>query len=53
MYYLMKNPEAMRKAREEVDEVLGDQEIQLGDLGKLKYITGMRFSLLWAVGRCR
>lgn len=37
----MKNPEAMRKAREEVDEVLGDQEIQLGDLGKLKYITGM------------
>ena len=32
--------EALRKAREEVDEVLGDQEIQLTDLGKLKYIDG-------------
>jgi hypothetical protein len=30
----------MRKAQAEVDEVLGDQDIQLGDLGKLKYITG-------------
>ncbi len=40
LYYLMKNPEAMRKAREEVDEILGDQQIQIGDLGKLKYITG-------------
>lgn len=32
----------MRKAREEVDEVLGDGEIQLTDLGKLKYIVGKR-----------
>lgn len=37
---MMKNPEAMRKAREEVDEVLGDQQIQIGDLSKLKYING-------------
>lgn len=40
LYYIMKNPEAMRKAREEVDEVLGDEQIQIGDLAKLKYITG-------------
>ena len=40
LYFLMKNPEAMRRAREEVDEVLGDQEIQIGDLSKLKYVTG-------------
>lgn len=46
LYFLMKNPEALRKAREEVDEVLGDQEVQAGDLGKLKYITAvMRESL--------
>ncbi|KAF7794903.1 hypothetical protein EIP86_006046 [Pleurotus ostreatoroseus] len=41
LYYMMKNPEAMRKAREEVDEVLGDQQIQIGDLGKLKYINAI------------
>lgn len=40
LYYLIKNPEAMRKLREEVDEVLGDQTIQLGDLGKLRYALG-------------
>ena len=41
MYYLIKHPEAMRKAREEVDEVLGDQQIQLTDISKLKYIEGI------------
>ncbi|KAJ3553744.1 hypothetical protein NM688_g3453 [Phlebia brevispora] len=41
LYYIMKNPEAMRKAREEVDEVLGDQTIQIGDLNKLKYINAI------------
>ena len=40
LYYLIKNPDTMRRAREEVDEVLGDGEIQLSDLGKLKYIVG-------------
>lgn len=30
----------MRKLREEVDEVLGYQEIQLGDLNKLPYLIG-------------
>ena len=41
LYYLIKHPEAMRKAREEIDEVLGDQQIQLTDISKLKYIEGM------------
>ena len=40
LYYLIKNPESMRKAHEEVDEVLGDRSIQLADLSKLKYIDG-------------
>lgn len=40
LYYLCKNPEAMRKAREEVDEVLGDEPIRLEHIGKLKYISG-------------
>ncbi|RPD61291.1 bifunctional P-450:NADPH-P450 reductase [Lentinus tigrinus ALCF2SS1-6] len=39
LYYLCKNPEAMRKAREEVDEVLGDEQIRLEHIGKLKYIS--------------
>lgn len=30
----------MRKAHEEVDEILGDQQIQLTDISKLKYIDG-------------
>ncbi|KAJ3487812.1 hypothetical protein NLI96_g3280 [Meripilus lineatus] len=37
LFHLIKNPEAMRKLREEVDEVLGDQTIQLTDIGKLRY----------------
>ena len=40
LYYLIKHPDAMRKAREEIDAVLGDGEVQLTDLGKLKYIVG-------------
>ena len=40
LYYLCKNPEAMRKAREEVDDVLGDEPIRLEHIGKLKYISG-------------
>ncbi|KAI0070911.1 cytochrome P450 [Panus rudis PR-1116 ss-1] len=37
LYHLIKNPESMRKLQEEVDEVLGDQTLQLSDLGRLKY----------------
>lgn len=44
LYYLIKNPEAMLKARKEVDDVLGDQQIQLTDVSKLKYIEGKKYS---------
>ncbi|KAI0631143.1 fatty acid hydroxylase [Trametes polyzona] len=39
LYYLCKHPEAMRKLREEVDDVLGEQPIKLDDIGKLKYTS--------------
>ncbi|KAI0738944.1 bifunctional P-450:NADPH-P450 reductase [Daedaleopsis nitida] len=39
LYYLAKNPEAMRKAREEVDEVIGEEQIRVDHIGKLKYIS--------------
>ncbi|THH28054.1 hypothetical protein EUX98_g6131 [Antrodiella citrinella] len=41
MYYLMKNPEAMRKLREEVDAVLGDEVMQITDLGKMPYCVAV------------
>ncbi|TBU21312.1 bifunctional P-450:NADPH-P450 reductase [Dichomitus squalens] len=39
LYYLCKNPEAMRRVREEVDEVLGEGPIRVEDISKLKYIS--------------
>ncbi|CDO70377.1 hypothetical protein BN946_scf184999.g17 [Trametes cinnabarina] len=39
IYYLCKNPEAMRKLREEVDDVLSDEPIQLEHIAKLKYTS--------------
>ena len=45
LYYLCKNPEAMRKATEEVDEILGDEPIRLEHIGKLKYISGAHLRL--------
>lgn len=45
-YYLLKNPEAMQKLRNEIDTVCGDREITLEDLGKMPYLLGefMRIS---------
>jgi hypothetical protein len=40
LYNLLKHPEAMAKLRAEVDEVLGDQPLQVSDLGKFPYLTG-------------
>ncbi|KAK7678479.1 hypothetical protein QCA50_018539 [Cerrena zonata] len=37
LYHIVKNPEVLRKLREEVDEVLGDETITRNDLGRLKY----------------
>lgn len=39
-YYLLKNPEALRKLREEIDSVVGDEEIRLEHLSKLPYLIG-------------
>ncbi|OCH86500.1 cytochrome P450 [Obba rivulosa] len=39
IYHIVKHPEVLRRLREEIDEVLGEQPIQLGDISKLPYIA--------------
>ena len=41
LYHIVKNPEVLRKLREEVDEVLGDETITQNDMGRLKYNLGL------------
>ncbi|KAJ8488103.1 hypothetical protein ONZ45_g14089 [Pleurotus djamor] len=41
VYYLLKNPEAMRKLRAEIDTVVGDRPIQYEDLSKLPYLVAV------------
>ncbi|KAL1848448.1 hypothetical protein Plec18170_008046 [Paecilomyces lecythidis] len=41
MYYLMKTPDIMAKATQEIDEVVGDQELTVEHLSKLKYINAI------------
>jgi cytochrome P450/NADPH-cytochrome P450 reductase len=38
-YYLLENPHTMEKAREEIDEVLGDSNLTVDDLPRLPYIS--------------
>lgn len=38
-YYLLENPEKLQKAREEVDEVLGDESLTADHLPKMPYIN--------------
>ncbi|KAF7973316.1 hypothetical protein HWV62_15559 [Athelia sp. TMB] len=40
-YYLLKNPDVMRKLRDEVDTVIGDQQIRVEHLSKLPYLTAI------------
>ena len=40
-YYLLKHPEAYKKAQEEVDRVIGRGSIQTEHLTKLPYITAV------------
>ena len=40
-YFLLKNPEAYRKAQEEVDAVIGNDTIQPQHINKLQYIQAM------------
>ncbi|KAJ7187245.1 fatty acid hydroxylase [Mycena filopes] len=41
VYFLLKNPEKMRKLRVEVDEVLGDRPAQYEDFAKLPYLIAV------------
>ncbi|KAF8217433.1 fatty acid hydroxylase [Mycena galopus ATCC 62051] len=41
VYFLLKNPEKMRKLRAEIDEVLGDRPVQYDDLAKLPYLNAV------------
>lgn len=40
LYYLLKNPEAMRKLREEVDTLVGDHPMTIDNVHKLPYLIG-------------
>ena len=46
LYFLLKNPEAMRKLREEVDSTLGDRPMSVQDVNKLPYLLGKPFAQL-------
>ena len=39
-YFLLKNPDALRKLREEIDTKLGDRPMTVQDIGKLPYLLG-------------
>ncbi|KAK1223348.1 hypothetical protein PQX77_013780 [Marasmius sp. AFHP31] len=41
VYYLIKNPQTMRKLQAEVDEVLGGEPAQFQDLSKMPYLTAV------------
>ncbi|KAH9891895.1 bifunctional P-450/NADPH-P450 reductase [Cubamyces lactineus] len=41
VYYLLKNPEAMRKLREEIDSTLGDRPMTARDVNKLPYLLAV------------
>ncbi|KAF4598867.1 hypothetical protein EYR38_007278 [Pleurotus pulmonarius] len=41
VYYLLKNPEALRKLRAEIDEVVGEGPVQYEHLSKLPYLTAV------------
>ena len=40
LYYLLKNPESMRKLREEIDEKIGKRPMTVKDINKLPYLIG-------------
>ena len=39
-YYLLKNPEAMRKLREEIDREVGSRAVSVKDVNRLPYLLG-------------
>jgi len=49
IYFLLKNPEVLERARGLVDEVLGDAVPELSHLGKLRYIWVTLTPSVWLV----
>ncbi|EMD34573.1 hypothetical protein CERSUDRAFT_158100 [Gelatoporia subvermispora B] len=41
MYHLIKNPETIRKLREEIDEMIGDRVVSIKDVNKLPYLLAV------------
>ncbi|KAI0783002.1 fatty acid hydroxylase [Abortiporus biennis] len=41
IYYLLKNPDAMRKLREEIDEKIGDRPMTVNEVNKLPYLLAV------------
>ncbi|KAJ3801876.1 cytochrome P450 [Lentinula aff. detonsa] len=41
LYYLLKHPEVMKELQSEIDNVLGDQPAQLGDLTRMQYLNAV------------
>ncbi|KAJ7794087.1 fatty acid hydroxylase [Mycena olivaceomarginata] len=41
VYFLLKNPETLRKLRAQIDEVLGEREVQYEDFAKLPYLIAV------------
>lgn len=39
-YFLLKNPDTLRKMRDQIDEVCGNETITLEHLSRLTYVTG-------------
>ncbi|TCD65595.1 hypothetical protein EIP91_002442 [Steccherinum ochraceum] len=46
LYYLLKNPEAMRRLREEIDEKIGDRPMVVEDVHKLPYLLAVMREVL-------
>ena len=40
LYYLLKNPSAMSKLREEIDTMIGQRPMTTDDVHKLPYLIG-------------
>lgn len=47
IYHLLRTPEALRKLRAEVDEVVGNRPVQVEDLSKMPYLNGLRICLFY------
>lgn len=44
LYYLLKNPEAMLKLRQEVDTLIGERPMTVDDVHKLPYLIGRSYN---------